>query len=197
VTAPGNEDRELDDDGTIETDETVESGDEETVEDDAPAVRPDGQPFTAGDLRRLQETLKKARRDARSAKSGRQTTEATKTAAEEAAAEASRAAEAKFKPVVVRTAARAAFLEAGLVLPKGRSDAAFNRAVKLLDLDELEITDDGDVEGLAEQIDDLKAEFPELFVSTRRPGRIDGAGREGTDNSGQRSSAAKLAALLK
>lgn len=77
-------------------------------------------------------------------------------------------AEAAYKPLIVREAAKTAFLEAGLVLPKGKEKAAVARVVKLLDLKSVEVDEDGDVEGLEDQIADIKDEFPELFVAAGR-----------------------------
>lgn len=85
--------------------------------------------------------------------------------------------------MLVKTAARTAFVEAGLVLPKGNSDSAMARVVKLLDLDDLQITDDGQIDGLREQVEEIRGDFPELFGTTnghRRVGRVDGADRSGT-----------------
>ncbi|MFM9635969.1 phage scaffolding protein [Streptomyces turgidiscabies] len=48
--------------------------------------------------------------------------------------------------------------------------------MKLLDLDEVDIDEDGEVTGLTEQIDDIKREWPEFFKRTRNPA--------GTSNSG-------------
>ncbi|MFD7999931.1 phage scaffolding protein [Streptomyces mirabilis] len=39
--------------------------------------------------------------------------------------------------------------------------------MKLVDLDEVDIDEDGEITGLAEQIDQVKADFPELFKRTR------------------------------
>lgn len=70
--------------------------------------------------------------------------------------EATEAAFAALKPVAIRAEARSAFLAAGADVEKA------TRLVRLLDLSKVEI--DGDtVTGLDEQVDDLKAEFPELF----------------------------------
>jgi hypothetical protein len=39
------------------------------------------------------------------------------------------------------------------------------RLIRLMDLDEIDIDDEGDVSGLDEEIDRLKADYPELFDS--------------------------------
>lgn len=76
-------------------------------------------------------------------------------AAEKAAADA--AAE-RFRGMVVGSAARAALVSEGI--PK----EAVNRLTKLLDLDEIEVDDEGQVTGgLDEQLAALKEELPQLF----------------------------------
>lgn len=72
---------------------------------------------------------------------------------------ASEAALSQYKPVAVQALAKAAFLEAGAPASK------VARLSKLLDAAAVEI--DGDnVSGLDDQIDSIKAEFPELFQAT-------------------------------
>lgn len=57
-------------------------------------------------------------------------------------------------------------------VPKVLTDAGWNgknmdRMMKLLDLDAIEVHSDGDIEGLVEQVDELKKDFPEFFKRTR------------------------------
>jgi hypothetical protein len=59
-----------------------------------------------------------------------------------------------------------------VAVPEALEDAGFNpknlkRALKLLDLDSVTVDSDGEIEGLNEQIDELKADFPEFFKRTR------------------------------
>jgi hypothetical protein len=59
-----------------------------------------------------------------------------------------------------------------VAVPEALEDAGFNpknlkRALKLLDLDTVSVDSDGEIEGLNEQIDELKADFPEFFKRTR------------------------------
>jgi hypothetical protein len=59
-----------------------------------------------------------------------------------------------------------------VAVPEALDDAGFNpknlkRALKLLDLDSVTVDSDGEIEGLNEQIDELKADFPEFFKRTR------------------------------
>lgn len=54
--------------------------------------------------------------------------------------------------------------------------------MKLVDLDDVEIDDDGEITGLAEQIGDIKRDFPELFKRVRsNPSKTEpGSGQNGT-----------------
>lgn len=75
-------------------------------------------------------------------------------------------AEQRYKPIAVKSAARAAFLEAGLRTDSaqpGQTDARVKRMVRMLDLDQIEIDEDGDVIGLDTQIEEIKSAYPELF----------------------------------
>jgi hypothetical protein len=59
-----------------------------------------------------------------------------------------------------------------VAVPEALDEAGFNpknlkRALKLLDLDSVTVDSDGEIEGLQEQIDELKADFPEFFKRTR------------------------------
>lgn len=77
---------------------------------------------------------------------------------QQAAREAEERAEGKFRGIAVNQAARAALSGAGV------QSGNVARLVKLLDLDEIQIDDDGEiVEGLDEQIETLKSELPQLF----------------------------------
>lgn len=87
---------------------------------------------------------------------------------EKAAAEAELRGMRKTKTLV--TGVNAALSEAGW------NGTRLGSLMKLVDLDEVDIDDDGEITGLAEQIDQVKADFPELFKRTR--------GSAGTSNSG-------------
>lgn len=64
----------------------------------------------------------------------------------------------------------------------GWNGTRLGHLMKLLDLDAIDIDDDGEITGLAEQIDDLKTEWPEFFKRNRanpsKPGG--GTGQSGT-----------------
>lgn len=117
--------------------------------------------------------LKKLRRDGEdeSAKALREATEAVET---------------KYHGLMARAAFRAELAEAGL--RKGQ-----DKMLRLLDLESIEVDEDGTVEGVAEQVKALRAEFPELFSRTREAaGRGDG-GRKGEAPSKKLTSAERLA----
>lgn len=188
---------------TTEQDETTADTADEGMDDAAaPAeaavealVKPDGSPVTRADWDALQEALRKARKDARTAR--RSPTDAPSADdADAVRAEVEQAAVGKWKPLVVRSAARSAFVEAGLVLPKDGTDAAMARVVRLLDLDDLDVADDGQVDGLREQVEEIRRDFPELFATARpRPSKVDAADRPSAGVA-PKSSADLLAAAI-
>ena len=111
--------------------------------------------------------------------------------------ETEEAARAKLKPGLVKSAAKDALRSAGLILPDKGQDAAYQRAIRLIDLEEIEVDDDGEVSGVEEQVKAVKREYPELFVRRGAKAVNAGAG-SGGDGAGQKkeTSANKLAALL-
>jgi hypothetical protein len=87
--------------------------------------------------------------------------------------EATETVEQKYHGILARTAFRAALAEAGLKKGQGK-------LMKLLDLEEVEVSEDGSVEGIDSQVKSLKKEFPELFSRGREgAGKGDG-GNKGT-----------------
>lgn len=91
---------------------------------------------------------------------------------EKAIREAAEQAEARYKPIVVNKAARAALIQAGATAAvegdKAKTEARLGRLLKLLDVTDLRVEDDGEVLGLEEQIDALKADYPELFEAAEK-----------------------------
>lgn len=85
--------------------------------------------------------------------SRREVDKASARAAERATAKA----EARYKPAVAQLAVKAALHDAGFT---GNNPG---RLMRLIDLDEVDVDPDGNVTGIAEQIDDLKKDFPEWF----------------------------------
>lgn len=98
---------------------------------------------------------------------------------------------ADTKSTVVKAFARAAFAQAELLIPEGKETRAINRALKLLDLDKVTVTADGEATGLAEQIAELREDMPELFVRKRTGRRVVDAADRGGDPT-PKSSAQKL-----
>jgi len=76
----------------------------------------------------------------------------------------------KFHGIIGRSAAKAALAEAGA---KGNID----RLIKLIDFDDLDIDETGEVDGLDEQIAELKKDYDFLFPKTRGSRDRDAAGR--------------------
>ncbi|GAA4082689.1 phage scaffolding protein [Actinomadura miaoliensis] len=107
-------------------------------------------------LREAQQQLAELKRSSES-----ETERAQREAAEKAAAEV----EKKYKPLVVRTTAKAALIDAGV--PKDKLD----RMIRLMNLDDIEVTDDGEVDGIDAQIAELQEEYPELFTQPEPPRR--------------------------
>lgn len=118
------------------------------------------------------------------------------------ASDADKAAEAQITEVETKwatrfksTAARAALAEAGVPSEK------LTRALKLIDMDALEVDDDGDVDGLDGEVDSLRESFAELFPVKQEPGArraVAGKVKVGGGQTAEpkKSSADKLAASL-
>lgn len=79
-------------------------------------------------------------------------------------AEAKKAAD-HYKPVAVRSEAKDLLKDAGYKFgqPEER-DKRLERAMKLMDLGNIELDDDGTVLGLEDEIDKLQEDWPELFT---------------------------------
>lgn len=175
-----------------DTEETVETTEDATVEEQQPETDA-WKPPTKADWDATQAKLKKANAQAASHRKeadelkrrGETDTEAAVRSARE---EAEKAAEDVWKPRFVRKAAAAALVEAGL---NGPAD----RLLKLIDMDEVEIDEDGELSGLDQQVRSLKKDFPSLF-GARGGGAIDGADRGGRASGGKPGLSKASAALL-
>lgn len=159
-------------------DDDDDAGDDDGDDDrDAEPADKDKKPaddkkYSQGDIDKLQGSLTAARKDARTKiadlrkqlndlkkaqKPAPDTDDAVAKAREEATEEAVRT----FKPIAVRAAAKASFLEAKLLNP---TEARVSRLVKQLDMDAIDVDpDDGLITGLDEQVEALVEEYPELF----------------------------------
>jgi hypothetical protein len=117
-----------------------------------------------------------------------------------AAEEAEAKAEAHWKPRIALAAAKGALRDAGAVLadPAGKPlPGREARMLRMLDLRELDVADDGTVSGLAEQVAAMKAETPELF-ERREPAarpKVDAADRK-PEPKKPKTSAEQLAQVL-
>jgi hypothetical protein len=113
--------------------------------------------------------------------------------------EAEEAALTRAKPGLVRSAAKDALKDAGLILPeKGSADSAYQRAFRLFDMDAIFVDEDGTVTGVEDQIKAVRRDYPELFAK-RGGARVNaGAGSTAADGAGGKtpSSSDKLAAML-
>ncbi len=94
--------------------------------------------------------------------------------------------------------ARAKKAEArGALALAGVNPARLTRAVGLLDLDDLDLDDDG-LDGIDDAIEDLRKEWPELFAKQRQKRRTTGGNRDADDSGeprrGKGKSASELAA---
>ena len=68
----------------------------------------------------------------------------------------------------------------GALADAGWNGQRLNSLMKLIDLDDVEVDDDGEIIGLSEQIDSIKSEWPEFFKRTRTPATsANGAGGSG------------------
>lgn len=152
-------------------------------------------PPTKDEWERTKAALAKANGEARDNRLKlRDAKQASEDADSKAAREAAEAAEKRLKPVAVRSAARAAFLEAGLTDAKPERVA---KLLRMLDLDELDITDDGEVAGLDEQVTAIKADYPELFAKSKQGApRIDGSDRKPGSSTQPKTTGEKIAAQL-
>jgi hypothetical protein len=171
------------DDGEEDAEEEPDEveADETEAEEEKPKPKPKPQPKpaakgpTEADLTRVTGALEKERAAAKTARATVRELQAELRAAKKAAepktgdddavvkaVEEARAEEAaKFKPIVVTKAARAALLEAGLATDTP-SDKV-KKMLRLIDFDDIDFDEDGEVSGLEDQIDQIKTDFPELF----------------------------------
>lgn len=165
------------DGGGADTDEDDEQDDADDSDDDAsdkakPAAKKTDGGVTQADIDALREAqakrnaehrseVRKLRAQLRDVKNAGQKADAgTDEAAVKAVEEAQAAAEKRYKPIAIRSAARAAFLEAGLT---DLSDSRMRSLTRLLVMEDIEVDEDGDVVGLDDQIDAIKEDLPELF----------------------------------
>jgi len=190
----GNDDEQLDDD----------EGDDEDLEDDDPDADKTEAELRA-ELAAARRAIKAAN-DSSASKRGKLKAARARVAALEAAgvggkskpdgdddgavdldavrAQATRAATVAANGRIIKAEARGSLKAAGID-PK-----RVERAVGLLSLDDIDVDDDGTVEGLDEAIDDLRREWPELFAAA--PGRRRRSVAGDDDRDGAKRSGPKL-----
>jgi len=147
------DDVEPDDEQEPDEDEDQEDEPDEEGDDDSDEYKPP----TRKEWEATQAALKKANTEAKRFRT--QLKNARKSTAGESS-EDQQAAEdrvaAQWKPRLVKSAARAALAEAGA------KKHAIARLARSIDLDSVEVDDDGEVD-LEDQIEELKEDLPELF----------------------------------
>lgn len=156
-----------DDGGTDDSDAAGSDDDGDDAGEEQPKPKPPAAkkeevytPPSESEWRKVQQALKKANEDGKRHRLRNKELEAkqreNETEAEKAVREAREEGEKRFRTPLVTAAARAALAEAGL-------NGDTSRVLKLVDMDNLSVDDEGDVIGLDAEIDKLKQEFPEFF----------------------------------
>lgn len=82
------------------------------------------------------------------------------------------------------------------LIAKGADAAKVKRLIALVDYSDLEVDDDGEVEGLEDAIDDLVSEYPELFNKPGARRRISGDSDDGKGRPRGKSATERQAAML-
>jgi len=191
---------ETDDEPDIEVEEpeTEPETDDEPEPDEAPKPKPpakkaepkpgdaDYTPPSKDEWARTQAALKKANDDAKRHRLRNKELEdkarGDETEHEKALREAREEGEKRYRAPLVRTAARSALVEAGALAflqdekepdsaaAREKGESRLTRLLKLVDMDGLDIDEDGAVSGLEAAVDDLRRDYPELFAApARRP----------------------------
>lgn len=158
-------------DGDGDGDGEDDDDDDDVTEDNSKlSKKPEAKkPDTNDEVAELKRRLAKTRAESAARRKKIATLEAAATAAKDTSEEAKSAREAeqrgyqeaekKYHPQLVNLAGRNALLAAGV--PSGK----VKRALRLIDMDDVEIDDDGEVIGIEDAIDELKDEWPELFAA--------------------------------
>jgi hypothetical protein len=178
-------------------DDTIDTGGDDTGADNGTdsASGTDWKPPSKDEWDRQQRALTKANAEAKTRREALQALQRkTEDETGKAAREQAEAAEKRYKPVAVRSAAKAAFLEAGL---QGGTPERIAKLVRMLDLDAIDVDADGDVTGLDAQVAAVKAEIPELFtVQDKKPPKVTVGDKAGTTGKPKRSSDLLAARVL-
>ena len=198
-TDPTTDEPDIDVEVDDEPDAEVDAG-PDIEPDEAPKPKPpakkdepkpgddDYEPPSRTEWARTQAALKKANEDAKRHRLRNKELEdkarGDETEHEKALREAREEGEKRYRQPLVRTAARSALVEAGALAflqdeKEPESDAArekgesrLSRLLKLVDMDGLDVSDDGSVSGLDAAIDDLRRDYPELFSAPARKPKV-------------------------
>jgi len=100
--------------------------------------------------------------------------------------EATEAVETRYQGVIARAAFKAELAKAGLKKGEGK-------LLKLLELEDVVVDEDGEVSGVAEQVRELRKDFPELFGRGRESGGRGDGGQKGNPPEKKLSSAERIA----
>lgn len=198
--AEGDDEDDDEDEEDEDTSKKSDDGDDEDDEDESEKDLPDN----------VKALLREARKNARAASKRATAAEAkARIAAKKSKAgdgddEADKVAEAeargakKGETIAINASVRAALVSNGLSVGDD-APRALKRAMRLIDVEDLTLNDDGTVDGLDDAIDDLKEEMPSLFRKPKRQrGNINGGDtRDGKGTSKTpKTSAEKLASRL-
>ncbi|WP_030344774.1 hypothetical protein [Streptomyces sp. NRRL S-1022] len=199
-------------------DEAPDEEPEETPKPKPPAKKtePDEEfkPPSKDEWARTQAALKKANEDAKRHRLRNKELEekarGDETEHEKALREAREEGEKRYRTPLVRTAVRGALVEAGALAflqdekdpnaetARDKGESRLKRLLKLVDLDGLDVDEDGAVSGLDAAIAELTRDYPELFaVPERKPKpRPTGAPRPAAPNKPRSTAEIHAAKLL-
>lgn len=180
-----------DDDADDENDDDADDKGKGGKDDEGEDLGPKGVKALAA----VRKELRTAQRELRALRNGKPGDKGGKDAEKDDAdreAEAVERARTLAKPMLVKSEARSALKEAGLI---GSPD----RLLRMLDLDDIDVVYDrkgevDDIDGLADQIKELKREYPELFA--KRGSRSINAGGGSRGEGGAKTASERQAALL-
>jgi hypothetical protein len=119
----------------------------------------------------------------------------TREELDEIAEETKSSTRSELMPAIIRSQSKSILSDLGMTFPKEKAQAAaaLSRILKLADTEDLDLNDDGEVEGLEHAFRAVKRDFPQLFKGRRvaAPGNAGGGGRP----SNKPKSATELQAL--
>lgn len=164
--------------GSEDDSDSDETDDEETG-DDTEGEETEYTPPTREEWERVTKALERANAEAKKRRLAQRKKPNDKDGDAPDVEKAVAEAESVWRAKTIKFAARGALASAGV------DSAKLNKALRLLDTDDLDLNEDDEVEGLEDQIEELKEEFPELFAPKhdaashgRRVPRVNGASQE-------------------